>query len=57
MPDRATRYSTSFNSQDLKSAELELEKPEKLVLPEPKLEILKQNLSLSHVRTRQFETR
>ena len=32
-------------------------KPEKLVLLEPKLEILKQKLSLIHARTRQFKTR
>ena len=33
-----------------------LKKPEKLLILEPKLKILRQNSSLIHVRTRQFET-
>ena len=48
--------STSFNPQNSNSAKLKLEKPEKLVLLEPKLKILEQKSSLIHARTRQFET-
>ena len=43
------KYSTSFNPQNSNSAKLELKKPEKLVLLEPKHEILELNLSLIHV--------
>ena len=49
-------YLVSFNPQNSNSAKLELEKPEKLVLLEPKLEILEQKSSLIHARTRQFKT-
>ena len=49
-------YSTSFNSQNSNSAKLKLKKPEKLISLEPKSEILEQNSSLIHVRTRLFET-
>ena len=48
---------TSLNPQNSNSANLELEKPEKLILPKPKLEIFEQKLSLIHAPTRQFETR
>ena len=50
-------YSTSFNPQISNLAKLKLKIPEKLVLLEPKLEILEQKLSLICVQTRQFETR
>ena len=51
------KNTTSFNIQNSNSAKFELKKPEKLILRELELEILKQNWSMIHIRTRQFETR
>ena len=59
MPDRAIRSSNIRQALTLKTQtqlNSSSQKPEKLVLLEPKLETLEQKLSLLHVRTRQFET-
>ena len=60
VPDRATRNSNTQRVLTLKTQtwlNLNSNKPEKLVLLEPKLEILEQDLSLIQVRTQQFESR
>ena len=59
MPDRATGNSNTRRVLTLRTQTLlnwSSNKPEELVLIEPKLEILKQNLSLIHVWTLRFET-
>ena len=60
VPDRATQNSNTRRVLTLKTQpqlNSSSKKLEKLVLLEPKLEILKQNSSLIHIQTRQFETR
>ena len=59
MPDRATGNSNTRRVLTLRTQTLlnwSSNKPEELVLIEPKLEILKQHLSLIHVWTLRFET-
>ena len=59
MPDRAIRNSNTQQALTLKTQtqlNSSSQKPEKLLLLEPKLEILEQKLSLVHVRSFQFKT-
>ena len=58
VPDQATQNSNTQRALTLKTQTRQnssLKKPEKLVLLEPKLEILQQKLSLVLVQTQQFE--
>ena len=59
MPDRAIRNSNTRQALTLKTQtqlNSSTKNPEKLVLLEPKLKVLEQNLNLIHVPTWQFET-